>query len=81
MFYQGRAMSALSVIAIIAEKQGYNIWEYDHKDKGKNFHNLVKFFLDFTENNEIISIYLSRTFHWQFFIFSKCRQSRGVLSF
>ena len=57
MFYQGRAMSALSAIAIIAENQGYNIWEYDHKGKGKNFHNLVKFFLDFAENNEIVFKY------------------------
>ena len=57
MFYQGRAMNALSVIAIIAENQGYNIWEYDHKGKGKNFHNLVKFFLDFAENNEVVFKY------------------------
>ena len=55
MFYQGRAMSALSVIAIIAENQGYNIWDYDRK--GRNFHNLVKFFIDFTENNEIVFKY------------------------
>ena len=57
MFYQGRAMNALSVIAIIAENQGYNIWKYDHKGKGKNFHNVVKFFLDFSENNEIVFKY------------------------
>ena len=57
MFYQGRAMNELAVIAIIAEHQGYNIWEYDHKGKGKNFHNLVKFFIDFTENNEIVFKY------------------------
>lgn len=57
MFYQGRAMNALAVIAIISEHQGYNIWEYDHKGKGKNFHNLVKFFIDFTENNEIVFKY------------------------
>ena len=57
MFYQGRAMNTLAVIAIIAEHQGYNIWEYDHKGKGKNFHNLVKFFIDFTENNEIVFKY------------------------
>ena len=41
MFYQGRAMNALAVIAIIAEHQGHNIWELDFK--GKNYHNLVKF--------------------------------------
>ena len=29
MFYQGRAMNALAVIAIIAENQGYNIWEFN----------------------------------------------------
>ena len=57
MFYQGRAMNALTAIAIIAEHQGYNIWEYDYKGKGKNFHNLVKFFIDFTENNEIVFKY------------------------
>ena len=55
MFYQGRAMNALAVIAIIAENQGYNIWELDFK--GKNYHNLVKFFIDFTENNELVFKY------------------------
>ena len=55
MFYQGRAMTALAVIAIIAENQGYNIWDLDFK--GKNYHNLVKFFIDFTENNEIVFKY------------------------
>ena len=55
MFYQGRAMTALTAIAVIAENQGYNIWDYDHK--GKNFHNIVKFFIDFTENNEIVFKY------------------------
>ena len=55
MFYQGRAMTALTVIAIIAENQGYNIWEYEHKKK--NFHNIVRFFIDFTENNEVVFKY------------------------
>ena len=55
MFYQGRAMNALAVIAIIAEHQGYNIWDLDFK--GKNYHNLVKFFIDFTENNELVFKY------------------------
>ena len=55
MFYQGRAMNALAVIAIISENQGYNIWDYEYK--GKNYHNLVKFFIDFTENNEIVFKY------------------------
>ena len=31
MFYQGRAMNTLSVIAIIAENQGYDIWNLDFK--------------------------------------------------
>ena len=30
--------------------QGYNIWDH----KGKNYHNIVKFFINFTENNEIV---------------------------
>ena len=55
MFYQGRAMTALTAIAVIAENQGYNIWDYEYK--GKNFHNIVKFFIDFTENNEIVFKY------------------------
>ena len=55
MFYQGRAMTALTAIAVIAENQGYNIWDLDFK--GKNYHNLVKFFIDFTENNEIVFKY------------------------
>ena len=33
MFYQGRAMTALAVIAIIAENQGYNIWDLDFEGK------------------------------------------------
>ncbi|MDC3060640.1 alginate lyase family protein [Candidatus Pelagibacter sp.] len=61
MFYQGRAMNALSVIAIIAENQGYNIWDYEYK--GKNFHNIVKFFIDFTENNEIVFKYAKSMKH------------------
>ena len=55
IFYQGRAMNALAVIAILAENQGYNIWDYEYK--GKNYHNIVKFFIDFTENNEIVFKY------------------------
>ncbi len=55
IFYQARAMNALAVIAIIAENQGYSIWNYEFK--GKNYHNIVKFFIDFTENNEIVFKY------------------------
>jgi hypothetical protein len=55
MFYQARAMNALAVIAIIAENQGYDIWSYDYK--GKNYHQLVKFFLDFVDNNEVVFPY------------------------
>ena len=61
MFYQGRAMNALAVIAILAENQGYNIWDYEYK--GKNYHNIVKFFIDFTENNEIVFKYAKSMKH------------------
>ena len=61
MFYQGRAMNALAVIAILAENQGYNIWDYEYK--GKNYHNIVKFFIDFTENNEIVFEYAKSMKH------------------
>ena len=61
MFYQGRAMTALAVIAIISENQGYNIWDLDFN--GKNYHNLVKFFIDFTENNEIVFKYAKSMKH------------------
>ena len=61
MFYQARAMNALAVIAIIAENQGYNVWNYEHK--GKNYHNIVKFFIDFTENNEIVFKYAKSMKH------------------
>ena len=61
IFYQARAMNALAVIAIIAENQGYNVWDYEHK--GKNYHNIVKFFLDFTENNEIVFKYAKSMKH------------------
>ena len=61
MFYQARAMNALAVIAMIAENQGYNIWEYNHK--GKDFHNLVKFFIDVLENNELIFEYAKESRH------------------
>ena len=43
MFYQARAMNALAVIALIAENQGYNIWDYEHKEK--NYHNSICNFL------------------------------------
>ena len=55
MFYQGRAMTALATIAVISENQGYDIWNVNFKKK--NFHNIVKFFIDFTENNEIVFKY------------------------
>ena len=61
MFYQARAMNALAVIAILAENQGYNIWDYEYK--GKNYHNIVKFFIDFTENNEIVFEYAKSMKH------------------
>ena len=61
MFYQARAMNALAVIAIIAENQGHNVWDYEHK--GKNYHNIVKFFIDFTENNEIVFEYAKSMKH------------------
>ena len=61
MFYQARAMNALAVIAIIAENQGYNVWNYEHK--GKNYHNIVRFFIDFTENNEIVFKYAKSMKH------------------
>ena len=61
IFYQARAMNALAVIAMLAENQGYNIWNYDHK--GKNYHNIVKFFIDFTENNEIVFKYAKSMKH------------------
>ena len=61
MFYQARAMNALAVIAMLAENQGYNIWDYDYK--GKNYHNIVKFFIDFTENNEIVFKYAKSMKH------------------
>ena len=61
MFYQARAMNALAVIAILAENQGYNIWDYQHR--GKNYHSIVKFFIDFTENNEIVFKYAKSMKH------------------
>ena len=61
MFYQARAMNALAVIAVLAENQGYNVWDYEHK--GKNYHNIVKFFIDFTENNEIVFKYAKSMKH------------------
>jgi poly(beta-D-mannuronate) lyase len=54
MFYQARAMTALTSIAIIAENQGYNIWDYEHK--GKNFHNIVKFFIDLPVKVSVINL-------------------------
>ena len=61
MFYQARAMNVLAVIAMIAENQGYNIWEYNHK--GKDFHNLVKFFIDVMENQEVVFKYAKESRH------------------
>jgi len=61
MFYQARAMNALAVIAMLAENQGYNIWDYEYKKK--NYHNIVKFFIDFTEKNEIVFKYAKSMKH------------------
>ena len=61
MFYQARAMNALAVIAMLAENQGYNIWDYDYK--GKDYHNIVKFFIDFTEKNEVVFKYAKSMKH------------------
>ncbi len=61
MFYEGRAINKLTVIAIIAENQGYDIWSYNYK--GKDFHNVIKFFIDFTENNEIVFPYAKEMRH------------------
>ena len=61
IFYQARAMNALAVIAMLAENQGYNVWDYEYK--GKNYHNIVKFFIDFTENNEIVFKYAKSMKH------------------
>jgi len=61
MFYQGRAMNKLAVIAVIAENQGYDIWNYSYKDK--DYHDLVRFFIDFTENNEIVFKYAKEMRH------------------
>ena len=56
MFYQGRAMTALATIAVMAENQNINIWNTKFK-KNKDYHNIVKFFVDFTENPEIVFKY------------------------
>ena len=61
MFYEGRAINKLTVIGIIAENQGYDIWNYSYK--GKDFHNVIKFFIDFTENNEIVFPYAKEMRH------------------
>ena len=46
---------------MLAENQGYYVWDYEHK--GKNYHNIVKFFIDFTENNEIVFKYAKNMKH------------------
>ena len=56
MFYQGRAMTALATIAVMAENQNINIWNTKFK-KNRDYHNIVKFFIDFAENPEIVFKY------------------------
>ncbi len=56
MFYQGRAMTALATIAVMAENQNIDIWSTKFK-KNKDFHNIVKFFVDFAENPEVVFKY------------------------
>ena len=56
MFYTGRAMTALATIAVMAENQNIDIWNTQFK-KNKDYHNIVKFFLDFAENPEIVFKY------------------------
>ena len=33
-----RAMNALAVIALLAENQGYNVWDYEQR---KNYHIII----------------------------------------
>ena len=61
MFYQARAMNVLVAIAMIAENQGYDIWDYNHK--GRDFHNVVKFFIDVLENQDVIFKYAKESKH------------------
>jgi len=56
MFYQGRAMTALATLAVMAENQNINIWNTKF-NKNRDYHNLVKFFIDFSENPEIVFKY------------------------
>ena len=56
MFYQGRAMTALATLAVMAENQNINIWNTKFK-KNRDYHNIVKFFIDFSENPEIVFKY------------------------
>ena len=56
MFYQGRAMTALATIAVMAENQNINIWNTKFK-KSRDYHNIVKFFIDFAENPDIVFKY------------------------
>ena len=55
MFYQARAMNALAVIAMLAENQGYNIWDYDYK--GKNYHvQLLKLYLQHQSDQSLVQV-------------------------
>ena len=51
MFYQGRAMTALTAIAIIAENQGYNIWDYDYKDLNNYQRKIISNFDNYLKRN------------------------------
>ncbi len=62
MFYQGRAMTALATIAVMAENQNIDIWNMKFK-KIKDYHNIVKFFVDFAENPEIVFKYAKENRH------------------
>ena len=61
IFYQGRAMTALAAMAVIAENQGSDLWSHN-SGKRNNFHNIVKFFIDFSEQPEVVFKYAKEMF-------------------
>ena len=61
IFYLGRAMTALAAMAVIAENQGSDLWSHN-SGKRNNFHNIVKFFIDFSEQPEVVFKYAKEMF-------------------
>jgi hypothetical protein len=56
IFYQGRAMSALASIAVMAQQQGLDLWSMGPSED-KDFHKVVDFIINALQNPDVVLKY------------------------